>query len=181
MKPRLWTSLLVLFVLVVLAAAGQEFLPGPGRLAPRWEFLISLVIYYGMRREKQMAMTAAVWCGLLTEGFDSLPPGTALLLFIGIGFLCGRTLRGQMSDSLLSCALAGGFLVPAWCLAQYVLLRMSGACGPLPALYVLARVLVAVPLGALTAGVTALAAHRLDWISANVDLENEYDSDELSA
>ena len=110
MKPRLWTSLLVLFVLVVLAAAGQEFLPGPGRLAPRWEFLLSLVIYYGMRREKQMSMTAAVWCGLLTEGFDSLPPGTALLLFIGIGFLCGRTLRGQMSDSLLSCALAGGFL-----------------------------------------------------------------------
>ena len=47
--------------------------------------------------------------------------------------------------------------------------------------YVLETAQLAVPLGALTAGVTALAAHRLDWISANVDLENEYDSDELSA
>ena len=67
MRGRAWSTLLVMFVVVAVCAAAQEFSPplGAARLKP--PLLLGAAVYWGMRREPFWAGFAAVWCGALED------------------------------------------------------------------------------------------------------------------
>lgn len=173
MKPRIWTTLLVLFVLLAFALIGRTFLPVPFLPSVCWELLLALCIYYAMRREAVFSGIAAFCCGILEEGLCLLPAGFAMLFFLGSALLCHNVLRPQMNESCFSCAIVGAAVFPVWTLFEYIVLRLFTDFTPLPFFFVLGRIALAIPLGFVAAGLTALVSHRLDWISANVDLDND--------
>ena len=173
MKPRVWTTLLVLFVLLAFALIGRTFLPVPFLPSVCWELLLALCIYYAMRREAVFSGIAAFCCGILEEGLCLLPSGFAMLFFLGSALLCHNMLRPQMNESCFSCAIVGAAVFPVCTLFEYIVLRLFTDFTPLPFFFVLGRIALAIPLGFVAAGLTALLSHRLDWISANVDLDND--------
>ena len=126
-----------------------------------------------MRREAVFSGIAAFCCGVLEEGLCLLPSGFAMLFFLGSALLCHNVLRPQMNESCFSCAIVGAAVFPVWTLFEYIVLRLFTEFTPLPFFFVLGRIALAIPLGFVAAGLTALVSHRLDWISAQVDLDND--------
>ena len=83
MKPRAWTTLLVMFVVVAFCAAAQEFCPPLGAAGIKPPLLLGAAVYWGMRREPVWACVAAVWCGALEDALGGVPCGTSPLLCTG--------------------------------------------------------------------------------------------------
>ena len=81
MKPRIRTSLLVMFVGVTLAAIAQEHCPPLTFLRLKPPLLLGVAAYYAMRRETGWAVAAAVWCGLLEDALGFVPCGVSPLAF----------------------------------------------------------------------------------------------------
>ncbi|MBQ3810540.1 MAG: hypothetical protein II839_06935, partial [Kiritimatiellae bacterium] len=65
---------------------------------------------------------------------------------------------------------------PALLLAQYAALRVAGGYAALPAGFLATRLLAGAFAGGLAAFAAALFLRGLDWISANVGLEDEGDA-----
>lgn len=176
MRSRAWCTLLVMFVGVALAAAVQEFCAPVGALRVKPPLLLGVAIYYAMRREAGWGLLAAVWCGALEDGLGPVPGGASLLAFLGAWALCFRAVRPQVEEGAPSCAAAGAALAPALLLAQYAALRLAGGYPAAPAAWLAGRLLAGALAGGLAAFAAALALRGLDWISANVGLEDEGDA-----
>ena len=106
MKGRAWSTLLVMFVGVVLAAALQEFCAPVGALRLKPPLLLGVAVYYAMRREAGWGLLAAVWCGVLEDGLGPVPGGASLLAFAGVWALCVHVVRPQVEEGAPSCAAA---------------------------------------------------------------------------
>ncbi len=176
MRTRVWSTLLVMFVGVALAAALQEFCAPLGAVRLKPPLLLGVAVYYAMRREAGWGLLAAVWCGALEDGLGPVPGGASLLFFLGAWALCLRVVRPQVEEGVLSCAAAGASLCPALLLAQYAALRLAGGYPAAPVAWLAVRLLAAAPAGGLAALAAGLALRGLDWISANVGLEDEGDA-----
>ena len=176
MKGRAWSTLLVMFVGVVLAAALQEFCPPVGALRLKPPLLLGAAVYYAMRREAGWGLLAALWCGALEDGLGPVPGGASLLVYAGAWALCFHVVRPQVEEGAPSCAAAGAALAPALLLAQYAALRVAGGYAALPAGFLATRLLAGAFAGGLAAFAAALFLRGLDWISANVGLEDEGDA-----
>lgn len=176
MRGRAWSTLLVMFVGVALAAALQEFCAPAGALRLKPPMLLGAAIYYAMRREAGWGLLAALWCGALEDGLGPVPGGTSLLVYAGAWALCLRVVRPQVEEGAPSCAAAGAAIAPALLLAQYAALRVAGGYAALPAGFLALRLLAGAVAGGLAAFAAALFLRGLDWISANVGLEDEGDA-----
>lgn len=175
MNGRAWSSALVLFVGVAVAAALQEFCGPFGAFRAKIPALMGVAVYYAMRREPHWGLAAAVWCGVLEDGLGPVPLGASLLAYLGAWALCFRVLRPQVEEGALSCALAGAALAPALLLVQYLALRLAGGYPARPASFLACRLLAGGFCGGAAALAAALALRGLDWISANVGLEEAGD------
>ena len=83
MRGRAWSTLLVMFVGVALAAAVQEFCGPFGAVRAKIPALLGVAVYYAMRREAAWGVLAACWCGVLEDGLGPVPGGVSLLVFAG--------------------------------------------------------------------------------------------------
>ena len=176
MRGRAWSTLLVMFVGVALAAALQENCPPLGAVRVKPPLLLGVAVYYAMRREAVWGVVAAVWCGALENGLGPVPGGVPLLFFLAAWTLCFRVVRPQVEEGARSCALAGAVLAPALLLADWAALRVSGAGAALPFSFLAGRLAAGALAGGLAAFAAALFLRGLDWISANVGLEEEGDA-----
>ena len=178
MKPRAWTTLLVMFVVVALCAAGQEFCPplGAARLKP--PLLLGAAVYWGMRREPFWAGFAAVWCGALEDALGGVPCGTSPLLLAPLAVAASILARPQIERGLPACLLAGAVAAPALQLWQYLALRLAGGYAPLAPVALGSRIAASVPAGAAAALAVGAAAGALDWLSVSTGL-GEDDREEL--
>ena len=176
MRGRAWSTLLVMFVGVALAAALQEFCAPLGSLRIKPPMLLGVATYYAMRREAAWGLLAALWCGALEDGLGPVPAGASLLAFLGAWALCFHVVRPQVEEGAPSCAAAGAALAPALLLAQYAALRLAGGYAAAPAGFLAVRLLAGAAAGCLASFAAALLLRGLDWISANVGLEDEGDA-----
>ena len=176
MKPRVWVSLLVMAIGITVAAVAQSFLPLPPPLRLPAPLVVGTTIYYCVRREAGYGLLCALWCGVFEDGLGGVPLGASLAFFAATWWFCRFVVRRQMPETTLSCAVAGAALAPLLLLAQYFAFRATGDCPAFPLLFLLARFVASVFAGALAAGLMAFALHALDWISANVGLEDERDA-----
>ena len=175
MRGRAWSTLLVMFVGVALAAAVQEFCGPFGAVRAKIPALLGVAVYYAMRREAAWGVLAACWCGVLEDGLGPVPGGVSLLVFAGAWALCFRVVRPQVEEGALSCALAGAALAPALLLAQYAALRLVGGYPALPTVFLGVKLAAGALAGGAAAGGAALALRGLDWVSVNVDLDEDGD------
>ena len=173
MKLRIAKSLLVMFVAVTLAAVLQELLPPVPAGDVKLPFLFAVCVYYAVRREPGYGLAAAVWCGVIQDGLDSVPYGVSALSFCLITALCVVLVKKQMPDDMVSCvivAVVGGVLIEA---LQYGALVGSGHFMVVPGSFLMVRLLVfiavSIPVSALVAGLVRV----MDSISANVGMEND--------
>ncbi|MBQ9726041.1 MAG: hypothetical protein IJV65_00865 [Kiritimatiellae bacterium] len=176
MRGRAWSTLLVMFVGVALAAALQELCPPLGAVRVKPPLLLGAAVYYAMRREAVWGALAALWCGAVENGLGPVPGGVPLLFFALAWALCFHAVRPQVEEGARSCALAGAALAPALQLADWAALRVSGAGAAVPLSFLAGRLLVSALAGGLAAFAAGLFLRGLDWISANVGLEEEGDA-----
>lgn len=176
MRGRAWSTLLVMFVGVALAAALQELCPPLGAVRAKPPLLLGVSLYYAMRREAVWGVLAALWCGAVENGLGPVPGGVPLLFFVLAWALCFYVARPQVEEGARSCALAGAVLAPALLLADWAALRVSGAGAAVPFSFLAARLAAGALAGGLAAFAAALFLRGLDWISANVGLEDEGDA-----
>ena len=175
MNGRAATSLLVMAVGVVAAAAVQEFAPPLGALRVKLPLLAGVAVYYAMRREGAYAAAAAAWCGIAEDGLSGVPAAASLVTLGAAAAFLSRRVKPPMEEGALSCAVCGAALAPLLCAAQYFALRLGGRVAAEQAWFVAARIGAAAPAGFVSALVAAWALRALDWASANVGLEGEGD------
>ena len=174
MKPRIRTSLLVMFVGVTLAAVAQEHCPPLTFLRLKPPLLLGVAAYYAMRREAGYAVAAAAWCGLMEDALGFVPCGVSPLA-IGACLAAARlVVRPQVPEGAAACALVGGAAAPIVAFAQYFAMRLCGAPG-VPLFFLAARLLALTPLGAAAAWLCAAGLRGLDWLSVNVEPEEDDD------
>ena len=176
MKERLFSSLLVMFVAVVLAAILQELIPPLTPLHLKVPALLGVCVYYSLCRGAGYGFASAVWCGLVQDGLGNHSFGISLLVFCAVAALCSILLKRQLPNNTVSCmlvAMVGGFLTEA---LQYAALIGSGQYLSLPFLFVLMRLTGFVVIAGLTAGVVSGFVRFLDYVSANAGIENDGES-----
>lgn len=176
MRGRAWSTLLVMFVGVASAAAVQEFCGPFGAVRAKIPAMLGVAVYYAMRREARWGVLAAVWCGVLEDGLGPVPGGVSLLAFAGVWALCFRVVRPQVEEGALSCALAGAAFAPALLLLQYAALRLAGGYPARPVAFLAVKLAAGAIAGGAAAAAAALVLRGLDWISANVDLDEDGDA-----
>jgi len=173
MSLRMMRSMLVMFVAVTLAAVLQELVPPVPMANVKLPCLLGVCTYYAVRREPGYGFGAALWCGVMQDGLDSIPYGVSAFSFCLITALCVVLVKKQMPDNTVSCvlvAVAGGVLIEV---LQYTALVWSGHYETLPGSFLVIRLLifvaVTIPVTAIVAGLVRL----MDTISAIVGLEND--------
>jgi cell shape-determining protein MreD len=156
----------VMATLLLGAAVLQEGLPlGPGAIV-KVPFLMAVVAYYALRRERLAALTAALWAGVLTDAADGLPLFCTAFFLVAMVFLL-RPVRavlqvGEAGQGLVSVAAAaplqllwqaafGNVLPPEW--------KMGWLAG---------GVAWSVPYGAAAALLVFSMAGALDRLAGNV-------------
>lgn len=91
----------VLGVLLALAVAAQDLLPGIPGGSIKIPFLLGVAVYYALNRPWALALLAAVWSGWLTDGPGGLP-GACTSMFLLLLALGLRPMRKLFLDG--SCA-----------------------------------------------------------------------------
>lgn len=90
----------VLLTLSLVAATVQTVVPLSGWMVLKPPLLTAVAAYYATSRTLPLALTAALWTGVLTDACSGLPfPLTPVLFMILCGIL--RYLRRYMDDAVL--------------------------------------------------------------------------------
>jgi len=89
-------------VAVLVAAALQDMIPATRLVPVKWPFLPAVALYYALAGPVVVALTVAVWAGMLTDALGGLPMGGTCVLLVLTG-LGARQLRGPLGG------LGGGF------------------------------------------------------------------------
>lgn len=173
MSLRVAKSMLVMFVAVTLAVVLQELVPPLSIANIKLPCLLSVCVYYAVRREPGYGFVAALWCGVMQDGLDSIPYGVSALSFCLITVLCMVLVKKQMPDNTVSCvlvAVAGGTLIE---MLQYGALVWSGHYETLPGSFLILRLLVFVVVTFPVAAIVAGLVRQMDTLSANAGFEND--------
>ena len=110
----------------------------------------------------------------MEDALGFVPCGVSPLAF-GACLLAARfAVRPQVPEGAAACALVGGAAAPIVAFAQYFAMRLCGAPG-VPLFFLAARLLALAPFGAAAAGLCAAALRGLDWLSVNVEPEEDDD------
>lgn len=159
----------VLLVLLLLAAAAQNILPGVPGATLKIPFLTGLAVFYALKRPLPMALAAAVGAGWLTDSGGGLPP------FCTVSFLCLlalalRPLRRFLLDGsfagVVAAVTAAALLQAVWqlCAARLV---VSGGWRTT------ADLVLVVPAGAVAGGVAYGAGLLLNRMAGTEKLRGK--------
>lgn len=155
----------VMCIVLMLAAAAQNLLPGIPDSPLKIPFLSGVVVYYALNRPLVMALVAATWAGWLTDSAGALPSlctATFLLLLT----LALRPMRRLLLDgSFVGVVTAATGVALAQALWQLIWAHVAlpGSVGR-----VVGDLVLLLPAGAV-AGVTAYGVgHMLDQFAGNI-------------
>lgn len=155
----------VMLVVLACAAAAQDLLPGMPGTPLKIPFLTGVVVYYALNRPPVLALVAALWAGMLTDGAGGLP-GSCTSVFLFLVVLTLRPLRRLLLDgSFAGVVVAATALALLQALWQWAWAAVTPCGGPWRAA---GGLLLLLPSGAV-AGAAAYALGRLlDRFAGNV-------------
>jgi hypothetical protein len=147
------------------AAVAQDLLPGMPGTPLKIPFLTGVVVYYALNRPLVMALVAALWAGMLTDGAGGLP-GACTAVFLFLAALALRPLRRLLLDgSFTGVTLATTVLALAQALWQWLWSDVQGLDGEEGR--ALARLALLLPSGAVAGAAAALALRFLEQWAGN--------------
>ena len=155
----------VMLVLLTCAAAAQDLLPGMPGTPLKIPFLMGVAVYYALNRPPVMALVAALWAGMLTDGAGGLP-GSCTSVFLFLAALALRPLRRLLLDgSFIGVVVAATALALLEALWQWAWAAVTPCGGPWRACGALALLL---PSGAVAGAAAYMVGRMLDRFAGNV-------------
>lgn len=176
-----WASnIAVLLLLVTGAVLLQDSIPPLlwGRIKP--PFLLSVAVYYAVRRPTGLAILACVWTGILLDGLGTpqvLGPAIGLILLFLL--FCVFWVRRQMFESMAACALFTALLAAILPLAQSFFQPWQESFSRIVFIVssqAILQALLALPVSIVTVGI----ANAVDDFASNLPTEKDGDDFEWS-
>jgi len=171
----------VMIFSAVLAVTIQTALPAWGFLGgAKLPFLMAVVLYYALTRERGMTLAAGALAGVLQDALSFVPMGYSSAVFCGLALFAGLFRDVVMTESPLTAALfgAGGGLLAT--LASYLLLAHAGQA-PAFDLRLAWKLAGSAGAGALVAPVTLATLRGLDRLLGMVPVRRTPIDDEANA
>lgn len=161
----------VMLLVLAVAAAAQNLLPGMPASPLKIPFLSGVVIYYALNRPLVLALVAAAWAGWLTDSAGGLP-GSCTATFLLLLALALRPLRRFLLDGsfvgVIAAATVVALLQALWQLT-WARLALPGS-----AWRVAGDLVLLLPAGAIAGAAACGLGLTLDRFAGNVKaLEKE--------
>jgi len=155
----------VMLIVLALAAAAQNLLPGMPGSPLKIPFLSGVVVYYALNRPLAMVLVAAVWAGWLTDSAGGLP-SSCTATFLLLLALTLRPMRRLLLDGSFAGVVAAATVVALLqALWQLVWARLAL---PGSAWRAAGDLVLLLPAGAIAGAVAYGLSHTLDFFSGNV-------------
>ncbi len=160
----------MMLVALACAVTAQDLLPGMPGTPLKIPFLTGVVIYYALNRPLVMALVAALWAGMLTDGAGGMP-GSCTAVFLFLSVLALRPLRRLLLDgSFAGVVVAATMLALAQVLWQWTWAAVTPSGGPWRAV---GRLALLLPSGAIAGAAAYALGHGLDLAAGNVRSQGE--------
>ena len=163
----------VLFILLVVSATAQSLFPSFACMGQaKAPFLLSVVLYYSLRRDTNTAMVAGLLAGFLHDALSPVPLGFSVVCFCGVGWVvsCFRPL--VVSEALVTMAVFGGVSSVVVSSVMWLLL-LKGGLVAIPLWMAMWKILNAGVLGIACAPIVFAVAGRLDHLLGNTRRKEE--------
>lgn len=163
----------VILAFLLLAAAIQCVMPAvtPGELSLKLQLLPAVAVYYMLVREWPVALTAALWAGVLTDALGLTTPGLSsfTLFFIALAMLAFR--RVLPESVWFIPAICGAVVEFVLSLVQYVDVCKTGI-SPSFSQY-LGGQAVLIPLSAAVTALFYIFAEKVELAAGNTEKRKE--------
>jgi len=166
-------SVLVMFIALAICGVLQLHLPGFalfGQAKP--PLLLSIVMYYALRRERASMYTSAVLAGLLHDALSPVPLGFSSCAYAVVGACVTRYRKILLTESAITQSFFGGIGAGVATLIVYFLLA-SQSLVDIPPSRLLLRILGTGFYGILVAPVICLCLWKLDNMLGNIFASKE--------
>ena len=157
----------VMLMLLGSAAALQTILPPPPGGFLKVPLLAAVAFYYALDRQMRVALVAAVWAGILTDGLGGVPPGTSALVLALLTLVLAGLRHVIPESSWGTAAGVGAIGAPLLALAHLLMLHRRGYASHLD-WTLLISLLLLIPAGAAATGLLWRVARSLDLWAGNV-------------
>jgi rod shape-determining protein MreD len=164
-----------LVMLIALATCGvlQTHLPAFALLGQaKPPLLLSVVLYYALRRERARMYTSAVLAGLLHDALSPMPFGFSSCAYCVVGACVARYRKVLLTESPITQSFFGGIGAGVATLIVYILLA-SHSFVEIPPTRLLLRILGTGFYGMLVTPVICLCLWRLDNMLGNIFVAKE--------
>ena len=98
--------------------------------------LLAVALYYALVHSRGMALTAAIFAGIIQDSMSLFPVGYSSLCFVAFALIVGGARETLFRDSLFTVAIVGGVLSALTTLALYLMLQVNALEVHLPAWWV---------------------------------------------
>jgi len=156
--------------LVLFAAAlAQGMLPGFPLLGQaRFPFLLSVVVYYALNRERLWMVAAAFLAGMLHDALSAVPLAASSLLYLFTGWVVSCFRKQVDTDAFVTYSILGLSTSAATSFVLYVVLQRGGHVN-CPVTVALWRCVGAAALGTVSGPIAFSALRALDRGVGNVE------------
>jgi rod shape-determining protein MreD len=134
----------------------------------KFPFLLAVVLYYSLNRERGVACIAALVAGIMQDSLSMIPLGYSSACFLFLAWVVSRFRSVMVLESMFTPVLFGAVSLPAMILCLYVLLRYSGRADP-GALWIVLKLSGGAALGAVVTPVVFCIMRGLDAWVGNVE------------
>lgn len=160
----------VMLVVLALAAAAQNLLPGMPGSPLKIPFLSGVVVYYALNRPLVMALVAAAWGGWLIDSAGGLP-GLCTSSFLLLLVLCLRPSRRLLLDGSFAGVVAAATVVALLQALWQLIWARLGLPGSV--WRVAGDLVLLLPAGAIAGAAAYGLGHTLDQFAGNVKTREE--------
>jgi len=157
---RVDAGVVLLGVALLAAAAAQDLIPATRLVPVKWPFLTAVALYCALTRPPLVALTAAVWAGMLADALGGIPQGCTGV-FLALVCVAARLFRKVFVDVMI---VQGIVLMAAAAPLQQVWTRMwvKGTGVPVFSLEMLRLAAVSAGVGLAVVCLVFLALGRLE-------------------
>ncbi len=160
-------------LLLLAAALAQSLFPPVAWLGHvKWPWLLSVTLYYAMRRERKTLLVAAMAGGLLQDALCHSPLGFSPLLFLAVGWPASACKSLVMTETAPTAAAFGSILTGVFVLVGGLWLHVTGAASVSAAGW-LGKALGSALLGAVCTPSICSAAGSLDMLLGNIKRKDD--------
>jgi rod shape-determining protein MreD len=124
--------------------------------------LLAVALYYALVHSRGMALTAAIFAGIMQDSMSLFPVGYSSLCFVVFVWVVWSVRETLFRDSLVTVAIVGGVLSALTTLCLYLMLRVNALDVHLPAWWVAVKMGGSALLGLATAPVVWWLASGLE-------------------